>query len=418
MPDQVSSPDPAALEAAEERPELTTSGEQRAVLMEVRDLKVRFYTYEGVVKAIDGVDLDVMDGETLGIVGETGSGKSVTTYAMMNLIPPPGRIVAGRVTYYKDGRPLVLTEMDEEDLRRLRGSEISRIFQEPKAALNPVFKVGDQVAEAILIHRMGEMIERAIGTLEEEAEAGGLRGALARAKLAVMRAAQANPEGLALRILLRIPLLRRLYWSPVSSEARKEVVKLLGLMGIPDPDRVYDMYPHELSGGMQQRIVIATALSCNPRMLIADEPTTNLDVTVEAQILELMKELKKEFGSTLVYITHDMGVIAEVSDRVAVMYAGNICEVADVFTLFREPLHPYTRGLLEAIPMPGRELKAIPGTVPNLINPPTGCRFHPRCAHAVPKCREHKPKLVEVKPGHKVACFLYSDQVADEGGEE
>ncbi len=418
MPDQVSSPDPAALEAVEGRPELTTPGEQRAVLMEVRDLKVRFYTYEGVVKAIDGVDLDVMDGETLGIVGETGSGKSVTTYAMMNLIPPPGRIVAGRVIYYKDGRPLVLTEMGEEDLRRLRGADISRIFQEPKAALNPVFKVGDQVAEAILIHRMGEMIERAIGTLEEEAEAGGLRGALARAKLAVMRAAQANPLGLALRVLLRIPLLRRLYWSPVSAEARKEVVKLLGLMGIPDPDRVYDMYPHELSGGMQQRIVIATALSCNPRMLIADEPTTNLDVTVEAQILELMKELKKEFGSTLVYITHDMGVIAEVSDRVAVMYAGNICEVADVFTLFREPLHPYTRGLLEAIPMPGRELKAIPGTVPNLINPPTGCRFHPRCAQAMPKCREHKPKLVEVKPGHRVACFLYSDEVADEGGEE
>ncbi|HDI86487.1 MAG TPA: ABC transporter ATP-binding protein [Candidatus Korarchaeota archaeon] len=386
--------------------------------MEVRDLKVRFYTYEGVVKAIDGVDLDVLDGETLGIVGETGSGKSVTTYAMMNLIPPPGKIVAGRVVYYRDGKPLVLTEMGEEDLRKLRGAEISRIFQEPKAALNPVFKVGDQVAEAILIHRMGEMIERAIATLEEETKAGGLRGALARAKLAVMRMARENPDGLALKLLLKIPILRRLYWSPVSAEARKDVVRLLGLMGIPDPNRVYDMYPHELSGGMQQRIVIATALSCNPRMLIADEPTTNLDVTVEAQILELMKELKKQFGSTLVYITHDMGVIAEVSDRVAVMYAGNICEVADVFTLFKEPLHPYTRGLLEAIPMPGRELKAIPGTVPNLINPPTGCRFHPRCAHAMPKCKEHKPKLVEVKPGHKVACFLYHDQVADEGGEE
>ncbi len=409
---------PGALEAVEERPEVTTSAQERNVLMEVRDLKVRFYTYEGVVKAIDGVDLDVLDGETLGIVGETGSGKSVTTYAMMNLIPPPGKIVAGRVVYYRDGKPLVLTEMDEEDLRKLRGAEISRIFQEPKAALNPVFKVGDQVAEAILIHRMGEMIERAIATLEEETKAGGLRGALARAKLAVMRMARKNPDGLALKLLLKVPILRRLYWSPVSAEARKDVVRLLGLMGIPDPDRVYDMYPHELSGGMQQRIVIATALSCNPRMLIADEPTTNLDVTVEAQILELMKELKKQFGSTLVYITHDMGVIAEVSDRVAVMYAGNICEVADVFTLFKEPLHPYTKGLLEAIPMPGRELKAIPGTVPNLINPPTGCRFHPRCAHAMPKCKEHKPKLVEVRPGHKVACFLYHDQVADEGGEE
>ncbi len=408
---------PAALEAAEERPEAVTSAQERNVLMEVRDLKVRFYTYEGVVKAIDGVDLDVLDGETLGIVGETGSGKSVTTYAMMNLIPPPGKIVAGRVVYYRGGKPLVLTEMGEEDLRKLRGAEISRIFQEPKAALNPVFKVGDQVAEAILIHRMDEMIERAIATLEEESKAGGLRGALARAKLAVVRIAKENPSGLVPKLLLRIPILRRLYWSPVSAEARRDVVRLLSLMGIPDPDRVYDMYPHELSGGMQQRIVIATALSCNPRMLIADEPTTNLDVTVEAQILELMKELKKQFGSTLVYITHDMGVIAEVSDRVAVMYAGNICEVADVFTLFKEPLHPYTKGLLEAIPMPGRELKAIPGTVPNLINPPTGCRFHPRCAHAMPKCKEHKPKLIEVRPGHKVACFLYHDQVA-EGGEE
>ncbi len=409
---------PGALEAVEERPEVKASAQERNVLMEVRDLKVRFYTYEGVVKAIDGVDLDVLEGETLGIVGETGSGKSVTTYAMMNLIPPPGKIVAGRVVYYMDGKPLVLTEMDEEDLRKLRGAEISRIFQEPKAALNPVFKVGDQVAEAILIHRMDEMIGRAIATLEEESKAGGLRGALARAKLAVMRMAKKSPSGLGLKLLLRVPILRRLYWSPVSAEARRDVVRLLGLMGIPDPDRVYDMYPHELSGGMQQRIVIATALSCNPRMLIADEPTTNLDVTVEAQILELMKELKKQFGSTLVYITHDMGVIAEVSDRVAVMYAGNICEVADVFTLFKEPLHPYTKGLLEAIPMPGRELKAIPGTVPNLINPPTGCRFHPRCAYAMPKCEEHKPRLIEVRPGHKVACFLYHDQVADEGGEE
>ncbi len=387
-------------------------------LMEVRDLKVRFYTYEGVVKAIDGVDLDVMEGETLGIVGETGSGKSVTTYAMMNLIPPPGRIVGGRVIYHRDGRSLVLTEMNEEDLRKLRGAEISRIFQEPKAALNPVFKVGDQVAEAILIHRMEEMLQRASESLSEEMErSSGIRKVIASWELAVVRRALKNPDDILLKLLLKIPVLRRLYWFPVKREARREVVKLLRLMGIPDPERVYDMYPHELSGGMQQRIVIATALSCNPRLLIADEPTTNLDVTVEAQILELMKELKRKFGSTLVYITHDMGVIAEMADRVAVMYAGTICEVADVYTIFKSPLHPYTRGLLEAIPMPGRELKDIPGTVPNLINPPSGCRFHPRCSKAMEKCKQYKPKLVEVEPGHWVACFLYHDVRVQEEGE-
>ncbi len=371
-------------------------------IMEVRDLYVRFYTYEGVVKAVDGVSLDVVKGETLGIVGETGSGKSVTTYAMMNMVPPPGRITRGRVVYRKEGKEYVLTEMPESEIRKLRGSDISRIFQEPKAALNPVYKVGDQVAEAILIHRRREMVERALKSLGN-GFLDGLRGAILR------RALNSEDDPL-LKVLRRVPLVRRLYWGPIKAEARKEVVKILGLMGIPDPDRVYDMYPHELSGGMQQRIVIAIALSCNPQLLIADEPTTNLDVTVEAQILELMKDLKKRFGMTLIYITHDMGVIAEMSQRVAVMYAGNVVEIADVHTIFKKPLHPYTKGLLEAIPMPGRPLKDIPGTVPNLIHPPSGCRFHPRCEHAMEKCKREKPKLVEVEPGHWVACFLYHDE--------
>ncbi len=370
-------------------------------IMEVKDLYVRFYTYEGVVKAVDGVNLDVFRGETLGIVGETGSGKSVTTYAMMNMVPPPGKITKGTVIYRKDGKEYVLTEMPESEIRKLRGSDISRIFQEPKAALNPVYKVGDQVAEAILIHRRREMLERALESLQ---------GSLVGLKRAVLERALKSEDDLLVRIVKRLPLVRRLYWSPVKAEARKEVVKILSLMGIPDPDRVYDMYPHELSGGMQQRIVIAIALSCNPQLLIADEPTTNLDVTVEAQILELMKELREKFGMTLVYITHDMGVIAEMSQRVAVMYAGNIVEIADVYTIFKKPMHPYTKGLLEAIPMPGRPLKDIPGTVPNLINPPSGCRFHPRCEHAMEKCKSSRPKLVEVEPGHWVACFLYHDE--------
>ncbi len=376
-------------------------------IMEVRDLYVRFYTYEGIVKAVDGVDLDVLRGETLGIVGETGSGKSVTTYAMMNMVPPPGRITRGRVVYRRDGEEFVLTEMPESEIRKLRGSDISRIFQEPKAALNPVYKVGDQVAEAILIHRLDEMKERALKSLEGNA---GLLASMSRTVIERSLRSERDPL---VRLVKRIPLLRRVYWGPIRREARKEVVRLLDLMGIPDPERVYDMYPHELSGGMQQRIVIATALSCNPQLLIADEPTTNLDVTVEAQILELMKDLKRRFGMTLIYITHDMGVIAEMSDRVAVMYAGNVVEVADVYTIFKKPLHPYTKGLLEAIPMPGRPLKDIPGTVPNLINPPSGCRFHPRCEHAMERCSREKPKLVEVEPGHWVACFLHHDEAVE-----
>ncbi len=381
-------------------------------IMEVEDLKVRFYTYEGVVKAINNVSLEVRDGETLGIVGETGSGKSVTTYAMMNLVPPPGKIESGRVVFYREGEPLVLTEMDEESIRMLRGADISRIFQEPKAALNPTVKVGDQVAEAILIHRKDDITRKALDRMREN-PSSGLKGLIEKVQARILEESLKGLDDLKLRILRRIPLLRRLYWNPLKAEARREVVRILGLMGIPDPDRVYDMYPHELSGGMQQRIVIATALSCNPKLLIADEPTTNLDVTIEAQILELIKELKSKFGSTLVYITHDMGVIAEMSDRVAVMYAGTICEIADVITIFKNPLHPYTKGLLEAIPMPGRELKAIPGTVPNLINPPSGCRFHPRCPRAMEKCSKFAPKLVEVEPDHKVACFLYHDEVAE-----
>ncbi|MEM3480963.1 MAG: ABC transporter ATP-binding protein [Candidatus Korarchaeum sp.] len=372
-------------------------------VIEVRDLYVRFYTYEGVVKAVDGVNFDVIKGETLGIVGETGSGKSVTTYAIMNMVPTPGRITKGRVVYRRGGREYILTEMPENELRKLRGSEIARIFQEPKAALNPVYTVGDQIAEAILIHRLDEMKIRALKSLEPE-------GLLSKLSRDLINRSMRSERDLLVRFIKKIPLLRRIYWNPIKAEARKEVVRLLSLMGIPDPERVYGMYPHELSGGMQQRIVIAMALSCNPQVLIADEPTTNLDVTVEAQILELMKELKEKFDTTLIYITHDMGVIAEISQRVAVMYAGNIVEVGDVYSIFKEPLHPYTKGLLESIPLPGRPLKDIPGAVPNLVEPPLGCRFHPRCSHVMGRCSIEKPKLIEVKPGRFVACFLYHSE--------
>ncbi|MCS7103013.1 MAG: ABC transporter ATP-binding protein [Candidatus Korarchaeum sp.] len=372
-------------------------------VIEVRDLYVRFYTYEGVVKAVDGIDFDVIRGETLGIVGETGSGKSVTTYAMMNMVPTPGRITRGRVLYRSLGKEYILTEMSENELRKLRGSELARIFQEPKAALNPVYTAGDQVSEAILIHRLDEMKRRALASLRPD-------GFLSKLSSDLIKRSMISEMDLLVRLVKKVPLLRRLYWNPIKAEVKKEVVRLFSLMGIPDPERVYGMYPHELSGGMQQRIVIAMALSCNPRVLIADEPTTNLDVTVEAQILELMKELKEKFDATLVYITHDMGVIAEMAQRVAVMYAGNIVEIGDVYSIFKDPLHPYTKGLLESIPLPGRPLKDIPGTVPNLVDPPLGCRFHPRCSHAMGRCSTEKPKLIEVRPGRFVACFLYHSE--------
>jgi peptide/nickel transport system ATP-binding protein len=321
-------------------------------LLEVKGLKTYFFTDEGVVRAVDGVDLYIDRGETLGVVGESGCGKSVTALSIMRLIAqPPGRVVAGEILY--DGRDLL--KLSAAEMRKIRGKEIAMIFQEPMTSLNPVFTVGEQIAEAIRLH-----------------------------------------EGLGRR------------------DAMDKTIEMLRVVHIPNPERRVREYPHQLSGGMRQRVMIAMALSCNPKLLIADEPTTALDVTIQAQILELLNELKEKFRMAVMLITHDMGVIAETAQRVVVMYAAQVVEEAPVTELFKEPLHPYTQGLLRSIPRidlaatEKRKLEQIPGTVPVLrgeIRP--GCRFAPRCQFARPEYYENDPPLKEVRPGHKVACFLY-----------
>jgi len=321
-------------------------------LLDVKNLKTYFFTDEGVVRAVDGVDLYINQGETLGVVGESGCGKSVTALSIMKLIPqPPGKIVEGEINY--NGTNLV--NMPANRLRKIRGKEISMIFQEPMTSLNPVFTCGEQIAEALRLH---ERLNR--------------------------------------------------------RDAMAKTVDMLKLVHIPNAERRVKEYPHQLSGGMRQRVMIAMALSCSPNLLIADEPTTALDVTIQAQILELLNELKAKLKMAVMLITHDMGVIAETAQRVVVMYAAKVAEEAPVSDLFKEPLHPYTQGLLRSIPRidldatEKRRLETIPGTVPTLrgdIAP--GCRFAPRCPFVKSVCTEKDPVLKEVKPGHKVSCWLY-----------
>ena len=321
-------------------------------LLEVKDLTTHFFTDDGVVRAVDGVSFHVDKGETLGVVGESGCGKTVTALSIMRLIPqPPGQIVRGRIDY--NGRNLL--ELPPKEMRKIRGKEISMIFQEPMTSLNPVFTVGEQIAEALRLH-----------------------------------------EGLNRR------------------DALDRAVEMLRLVHIPNAERRVREYPHQLSGGMRQRVMIAMALSCSPKLLIADEPTTALDVTIQAQILELLNELKARFGMAVLLITHDMGVIAETAQRVIVMYAAQVVEEASVRELFKEPLHPYTQGLLRSIPRidlaatQRRRLQTIPGTVPTLRGEARpGCRFAPRCEFARPAHFDTDPTLKDVRPGHKVACFLY-----------
>jgi peptide/nickel transport system ATP-binding protein len=335
----------ARLEAPATRP-------RADALLEVEDLRTHFFTRDGVVRAVDGVSFRIEAGETLGIVGESGCGKSVTALSILRLIPPTqGRTIAGSVRL--EGRDLL--DLDERAMRAIRGNRISMIFQEPMTSLNPVLTVGDQIAEAVMIHR----------------------GA-------------SRKEGLA------------------------RAVAMLRLVRIPDPDQRAREYPHQLSGGMRQRVMIAIALACDPLLLIADEPTTALDVTVQAQILKLMLELKERFGAAVMLITHDLGVVAETCQRVIVMYAGRKVEEAPVLELFDRPLHPYTRGLMASIPRrrlglaaPGasKRLSDIPGMVPSLLDVIPGCPFAPRCAFATPRCHAEAPPLVARGPGHQVACW-------------
>ena len=316
-------------------------------LLKVKNLKTHFFTHEGTVKAVDGVSFTINQGETLGVVGESGCGKSVTALSIMRLIPdPPGKIINGEILF--EGKNLL--NLEEKEMRKIRGKKISMIFQEPMTSLDPVFTIGSEIMEAIQLHQ-------------------GL-----------------NKE-----------------------EARRKTIEALKVVGMPDAEKRIDSYPHQLSGGMRQRAMIAMALSCNPTLLIADEPTTALDVTIQAQILRLINDLKKKYRTSVLLITHDLGVIAEMCDYVAVMYGGHIVEYTDINTLFSNPLHPYTKGLNKSIPKLNVEverLDTIKGIVPDLLDLPPGCPFYPRCDFHFKKCIEEMPELIEVEDHHLVKCHL------------
>ena len=384
-----------------------------ATLLETRDLVTNFYTYEGVVQALDRVSLVVDHGTTFGLVGESGCGKSVTVRSIMRIVPAPGRIEDGKVLFFFDDRDRVrgveLLAQSEAAMEALRGNRLSMIFQEPNAALNPIMTIGEQVAESYLFHRREAMSRRILADLEAEGGARFTPLNLLQRRL-YAKAAQ-NPKALALRVLDRLPLTRR-WQARLRREALARAVEIIGKLGIPNPWDIVRSYPHSLSGGMKQRIVIAIALACSPHLLIADEATSNLDVTIQAQILDLLRQLKQTEIASILLITHDLGVVAETCNRVGVMYAGQLCEVADVADLFEAPRHPYTRALLDAVPRMDQQgaLKSIAGRVPNLVTPPSGCRFHPRCPAAMPACRRRFPETVAVGAKHTVACYLYTDQ--------
>jgi len=321
------------------------------ILLEVKNLKTYFYTEEGTALAVDGMDFIIRKGETLGMIGESGCGKSVSALSIMQLVAsPPGRIIEGEIWF--EGANLL--KKSPSEVKKIRGNDISMIFQEPMTSLNPVFTIGNQIMEPIILHQK----------LDKE-------------------------------------------------KARKKAIEMLDLVGISSPEKQIDNYPHQLSGGMRQRAMIAMALSCEPKLLIADEPTTALDVTIQAQILELLKKIREEIGMAVMMITHDLAVIAEVSDDVLVAYAGKALEYADVNTIFREPRHPYTQALYDSIPRltdtKKRRLEVIPGIVPNPLEFPSGCRFNPRCKFAKSFCQKEEPELEQVSDTHKVRCFIYNE---------
>jgi peptide/nickel transport system ATP-binding protein len=382
-------------------------------LLETIDLVTNFYTYEGVVKALNKVSLVVDHGSTFGLVGESGCGKSVTARSIMRVVPEPGRIEGGKVIVCLDKKSraagIDLLQQSEAYMQRFRGEHISMIFQEPNSALNPTMRIGDQVAESFLFHQKKQMC----GKILKELESPDCRTIfpLKQVEQAIYRMAARRPDALILRLLNRIPLLRFWQWR-LKNEARARAAEIIAKLGIPNSKNIIEQYPHNLSGGMKQRIVIAIALACRPVLLIADEATSNLDVTIQAQILELLRRLKLEEISSVLLITHDLGVVAETCDRVGVMYAGNLCEVADVKDIFQKPLHPYTRALLEAVPKFSMEdeLKSIEGNVPNLVSPPSGCRFHPRCPHAMAVCKAAFPEMTEMGKNHLAACYWAAAQ--------
>jgi peptide/nickel transport system ATP-binding protein/oligopeptide transport system ATP-binding protein len=319
------------------------------MMLDVENLKTHFYTWAGVVRAVDGVSFTLDEGETLGFVGESGSGKTVTALSIMRLVPRPGKIIEGRIEF----KGADLLQLPEKDMQSIRGKQIGYIFQDPSTSLNPIFSVASQLTEVIMKHQ-----------------------------------------------------------SVTKAEALERAIDLLKLVEIPDAEKRIWNYPHQFSGGMKQRIAVARALSCNPALLLADEPTTALDVTIQAQILDLMKRLQQRLGMSMMLITHDMGVVAETTKNVVVLYAGRVCEASDTLSIFRAPKHPYTEALLTAVPHLGLKqgkLEMIPGSIPNLIDVPSGCRFHPRCKYAVRRCAQELPEALEVEKGHLSGCLRVQD---------
>ncbi len=450
-------------------------------LLIVRNLKTHFVTWKGVVKALDGIDLEIYPGETLGLVGETGCGKSVTSYSIMGLLPPTqGTIVEGKIVFngveltrnvgkdvvikYKKNRAKLkvnrrLYTKTQDFLNKIRGKEMSMIFQEPMTALNPVLTIEYQLTEPLLEHKKYDLMMRVLSRhLLDENTFNEIKSYVLSNNKEKMKSLSEDPLKNALieqmksiyfrkdltelqknemvdelkksdrisrfhlqiykRIVeskhegwvFKIPLLNSYLMRPLREEARKRAVELLRLVNIYEPESLLSAYPHELSGGMRQRVMIAMALSCDPKLLIADEPTTALDVTTQAQILDLMKDLKERTSSSILFITHDLGVISDMADRIAVMYAGNIVEIGNKMQIFYNPKHPYTRGLLRSIPTEETmksKLHIIPGSIPNMIDPPKGCKFHPRCEFAMDICSRDPPKMREIEEGHYVACWLY-----------
>ncbi|MDO5113056.1 MAG: ABC transporter ATP-binding protein [Planctomycetia bacterium] len=325
------------------------------MLLEIQSLRTAFFTDEGTATAVDDVSFGIPRGKTVGVVGESGSGKSVTAMSIMGLVSPPGKVTGGEIWFQGESQQKVdLLQLSDMQMRKYRGKHIAMIFQEPMSSLNPVFRIGDQIAEAVRLHHP-----------------------------------QLSPQ-----------------------EVRTRTLEMLEKVRIPEPALRAREYPHQFSGGMRQRVMIAMALSCNPELLIADEPTTALDVTIQAQILDLLRDLQQSNGMSILMITHDLGVIAEMADEVVVMYASKVVEKASVQTLFSRPLHPYTQGLLQARPELGnvhengvkKKLYTIPGTVPSPLHFPSGCKFHPRCPKCMPICRENEPELLELETGHEVRC--------------
>ena len=385
-------------------------------LIEAIDLVTNFYTYEGVVKALNRVSLTINHGETFGLVGESGCGKSVFVRSLMRIIQEPGRIDDGKVLLYLNDNgsnaPIDLLQQSESYMENLRGEKISMIFQEPNAALNPIMSIGDQVSESFLFHRKEEMCQTVLENLDAQRDhtvflvKPFLRGIYNMAKRA--------PDSFIFKWVGKVPIVK--HWDKrLRKEAIRRSVEIIEKLGIPNADEIAKQYPHNLSGGMKQRIVIAIALACQPVLLIADEATSNLDVTIQAQILELLQALKQTEISSVLLITHDLGIVAETCDRVGVMYAGNLCETAHVKALFRNPQHPYTQALLNSVPKFSQEgaLQSIEGSVPNLVNPPSGCRFHPRCPHAMDACQKRVPMMVETEENHTVACYLWTEKDRD-----